>query len=75
MPPAWRSPSNPSATVGSPPMTWARPVPAKVMIRKPMPIRLLPRPSTGWRNSRKAQTNSMSGSSSDIQPKVPLTIP
>ncbi len=40
-----------------------------------MPIRLLPRPSTGWRNSRKAQTNSISGSSSDIQPKVPLTIP
>ena len=39
-----------------------------------MPIRLLPRPSTGWRNSRKAQTNSISGSSRDIQPKVPLTI-
>ncbi len=39
-----------------------------------MPILLLPRPSDGWRNSRKAQTKSISGSSRDIQPKVPLTI-
>ena len=56
MPPALRRPSKPSATVGWPPMMWARPEPAKVMMRKPMPIRLLPRPSSGWRNSRKAQT-------------------
>ena len=74
MPPALRRPSKPSATVGWPPMTWARPVPAKVMMRKPMPIRLLPRPSSGWRNRRKAQTNSISGSSRAIQPNVPLTI-
>ena len=39
-----------------------------------MPIRLLPRPSSGWRNRRKAHTNSMSGSSRAIQPNVPLTI-
>ncbi len=29
MPPAWRRPSKPSATVGWPPTTWARPQPAK----------------------------------------------
>ena len=70
-----RRPSKPSVMVGWPPMTWARPQPAKVMMRKPMPTRLLPRPSSGWRNTRKAKTSNMGGSSSDIQPKVPLTIP
>jgi len=38
-----------------------------------MPTRLFPRPSTGCRNSLHAQTKSMSGRTSDIQPKVPLT--